>query len=781
MGAGARSRRLALAAALALVALLPFARGLLRGQSFYFRDLSRQFVPLRAFAVDGIRQGELRYWNPLEHEGVPLSLAPIAYPVDLLQAALPRISGISLVLALHVPLAALAFAALARGLGLGEGAAAAGALVYALGGFCLSALNLYVYVSAMAWAPLVMLGLRRAAQGGPRDLAGAALFLGLALSTTGLEVTIQAVLIGLLFCPLDASAAGSRLLRVAGSLLLGAGLAGATLFYTAGLVAGSERERGFTTDVVLAHSVHPLTFLQTLAAGFYGDPSDLAGRFWGQNFFPQGFPYVLSLYLGPTALALAALGALRGEDWLRRRLLIVALVGVVACLGRYAGLAPIVEALPPLRMLRYPSKAFFGVHLAVALLAAVGVGVLAESARRSWRTLALASSALAVPLLASPWLPALAPGVTRWFAAGFFPPQFAWPVRAESLGFVLRDAAAGGALALGVATLAALAWAGRVGPALATLGVTLLLGADLVRAGAGLNPMVEPSFFRLSPQMEPWAARFRQRHARLFTCEPEFQPLFQVLRAGRERGRDVWTFAAGVEAFVPLHNMEAGVETALGRDRTMLVPSERALSAERVACDDVATLLAPLRQAGVSHVLSVAPLEAPGLQLLDDAAPGRIAPLHVYVYALEGALPLRSVARRVRRVAEREEAEALAREPGFQAAGGVAVEGDLPESDGASGSVVAELGGSQRLEFEVESDRPSVLLVRDAFAPGWQASVDGAPAPILRADGRHRAVPIPAGRSRVTLAYSPPRMRAGVILSLLSACVAAALFRRARH
>jgi uncharacterized membrane protein YfhO len=138
------------------------------------------------------------------------------------------------------------------------------------------------------------------------------------------------------------------------------------------------------------------------------------------------------------------------------------------------------------------------------------------------------------------------------------------------------------------------------------------------------------------------------------------------------------------------------------------------------------------------------------------------------------------VARRVRRVADRQQAEALAREPGFQVAGGVAVEGDLPESDGASGRVVAEQGGSQRLEFEVESDRPSVLLVRDAFAPGWRASVDSAPAPLLRADGRHRAVPIPAGRSRVVLAYSPPGARAGLVLSLLSACLTGWLWRRGR-
>ena len=44
-------------------------------------------------------------------------LPPVAYPVDLLQALLPSAWGFSLLLALHLPLAALTFLGLARRLG----------------------------------------------------------------------------------------------------------------------------------------------------------------------------------------------------------------------------------------------------------------------------------------------------------------------------------------------------------------------------------------------------------------------------------------------------------------------------------------------------------------------------------------------------------------------------------------------------------------------------------------------------------------------------------------
>jgi hypothetical protein len=276
--------------------------------------------------------------------------------------------------------------------------------------------------------------------------------------------------------------------------------------------------------------------------------------------------------------------------------------------------------------------------------------------------------------------------------------------------------------------------------------------------------------------MSSWAERFRTQAARVFTCEPEFQGPFLRLRRELPRGPDAWTFAALAETFTPLHNMGAGVATALSRDRTMLVPVERTLPARQIGCGEPDAILDALRRAGVSHVLSVTPIASPALHLLATEAPPNIAPLRVLVYALEGPLPLRVVARRVRRAASPQVAEDLARTPGFQAAGGVAVEGDFEEVDGASGRVVSALESSERLELEVEASRPTLLLVRDAFAPGWSARVDGRSVPTQRADGRHRAVAIPSGKSRVVLEYRPPRQLAGLALSLGAAVVLAGLW-----
>lgn len=735
-----RSAALA-AAAVALVAALPFLRGLLAGQSLFFRDLALQFFPARLFALEGLARGELRYWNPLVHEGVPATLPPLGYPLDLLQLLRPDTLGISLVLALHVPLAALAFLWLGRALGCRPVAAAGGALVYALGGFALSAVNLYVYAQAVAWAPLVVLGVGRAWRGGTRDVALSALAVGAALSTTGVEVVAQAALAGLLLAPGPGPGPGrSGWLRAAAGLALGAGLAAVVLLPLSALVEGSARGAGFPTDVVLAHSVHPLTLPQAVIAAFHGDPENLTGRWWGQNFFTRGFPYVLSLYLGGATLALAIAGAVAGSGP-RRRLSLLALLGLLACLGRYVGLDALVEALPALRSFRYPVKLFFMVHLAVALLAALGLEALAASGARAARAAALAALATGGPLLLLPLAPALLPGATRLFLAGFLPPEYPWLLRDSVALLIGRDAATGGALALCAGALAWLCARGRLSGERTALFISAVLAVDLLRAGAGLNPTVTPAFYALSPET---GAALRETRApqggRVFTCDPLASPSYLEARLARGARHEALTFATLLELQVPDFNVPFGVRTALSQDRTMLVPLARVLTPDEASCRDFGAIAGRLRRAGVTRVLSLEPLSHPDLTLRETLAPARIRPLAVRVYELRGAPP---------RV----------------------------EVDAGRAAVALEAG--DRLEVDVEATRAAELRIHDAFAAGWSATLDGRAAELRSVNGR-RGVGVPAGRSRVRLTYAPPRLRAGLLLSALSALACGVLLARGR-
>ena len=65
---------------------------------------------------------------------------------------------------------------------------------------------------------------------------------------------------------------------------------------------------------------------------------------------------------------------------------------------------------------------------------------------------------------------------------------------------------------------------------------------------------------------------------------------------------------------------------------------------------------------------------------------------------------------------------------------------------------------------------------RGCHARGWRAHVDGVPAPVVRANGKHRAVAVSAGRHEVVLRYAPPGLVVGLALSVVSLLLAAVLF-----
>ena len=99
---------------------------------------------------------------------------------------------------------------------------------------------------------------------------------------------------------------------------------------------------------------------------------------------------------------------------------------------------------------------------------------------------------------------------------------------------VIADAARGGVFAIGLGILATLAAKGRLAPRRAALGAAALVAADLLRAGAGLNPWLDPSFFRASPELA--AALPSLREGRIFTCSTYESPAYWAARAGRRAG-----------------------------------------------------------------------------------------------------------------------------------------------------------------------------------------------------------------------------------------------------
>ncbi len=70
-----------------------------------------------------------------------------------------------------------------------------------------------------------------------------------------------------------------------------------------------------------------------------------------------------------------------------------------------------------------------------------------------------------------------------------------------------------------------------------------------------------------------------------------------------------------------------------------------------------------------------------------------------------------------------------------------------------------------RFTIETEADQPAVLVVSELFYDGWQATLDGVPVPIYKADYLLRGVAVPAGKHRVVMRYAAPMARSGFFIS----------------
>jgi len=99
---------------------------------------------------------------------------------------------------------------------------------------------------------------------------------------------------------------------------------------------------------------------------------------------------------------------------------------------------------------------------------------------------------------------------------------------------------------------------------------------------------------------------------------------------------------------------------------------------------------------------------------------------------------------------------------------------------GEGSAVIArELPGN--LAVDVEVPGPALLVVRDAMVTGWRATLDGASAPVVRADLAWRAVQLPPGRHQVVFTYHQPGLAAGGLLSVAGLLICTALLVGSRR
>ena len=80
------------------------------------------------------------------------------------------------------------------------------------------------------------------------------------------------------------------------------------------------------------------------------------------------------------------------------------------------------------------------------------------------------------------------------------------------------------------------------------------------------------------------------------------------------------------------------------------------------------------------------------------------------------------------------------------------------------------------LTIRADSACPGLLVVNQSWAPGWTATVDGQPAPILRTNFLARGVALPAGQHEVRFVYMPRSFTVGLLLTIATSLTLLGLF-----
>lgn len=145
------------------------------------------------------------------------------------------------------------------------------------------------------------------------------------------------------------------------------------------------------------------------------------------------------------------------------------------------------------------------------------------------------------------------------------------------------------------------------------------------------------------------------------------------------------------------------------------------------------------------------------------------------VYRLPFTAQRAWVAGKLQRTASPEEQWQLLRTPGFDALGTALVEAAAaPALVPSTGSAQVNSDQPGALQLTVQSAAPGLLVVSEAWYPGWMASVNGAAwQPSIPVNGFVQGVALPsAGIHTVQLQYRPPALLWGAGLSLLGIALA---------
>jgi hypothetical protein len=721
-----RRRELIARALLTLGALLPYAAivsfaVLPVADDSFTSDIFNGELPLRVLTGEAIARGELPVWSDAVCGGVPL-MGPFE-PMSLaLFALLPPAAAICALLLVLIQLTAHGTYALARQYGTSHAAAVLAGLAFAGSGYFATQLRHLSIITTIAWFPLGLLWLDRAlgpratARSTPRRAAYLCLF-GLTLGAQHLAGFPQtAYYCGLTYGAyalyLSLTHEGSvELPRVRLRWLLAAGaaacvgtLAGAaTLLPVLESATVGGRTASAGFEWATTQNYWAPNVLNFLIPYVHGDVSEGTYQGPASSVFWEDYGYV-----GLATVLLAFYAAVR--TWRARTtrfFVALALIAYLFVLGRETPVYRIAyDWVPGLSLFRFSTRFLVLVDFALALLAAFGLSRLTRDVSPAFERMRLARLA--------PLLPVFVCAAT---ALDLFAHQ------ARQNPFVPADA-----------------WLAEPATVAAVKG-----DGDDARV------------------FTPYHKQFHRAAHRAARGWSDLRPYHQLRELAPPNLGLFWDVATAdcYVATAPAWHVEVWgdhMQSSKVVYKTLDPDTRRGRL-------DVTPAFLPLMQAyGVTHVIS--PLRMQALEpAITDTRGG-----HPGVYRVPNTARARMVPRG--RITSDDEARALLVSEGFDPSQEVLLHEDggapIIQSTWQDGEASAAIERADPAAVVVRTEAPQAgyLVLADTFYPDWSATVDGQPAPILRANMTVRAVPVPAGKHQVRFRYEPTVLHQGMRLSL---------------
>jgi hypothetical protein len=720
-------------------------------------DVLPLWLPNYCFLGKSLAAGHLPAWNPYVMGGVPFAADPqsgwLSAPAMLLFSALPCQLAIRWFIVLQPILAGLGVYWLLHGEGCSRPAATVGGLVLALGiAGSLLALSL-PFAASLAWTALLLAAASRLM----RSTSWASMLIWVALTalawgqlaaahlSLGFVMGSGAFLIFLAARTVRDVRTGTRPGRHALllSALLLAALPLVNLGYFLPRLAYLSR-----TSIGQGYSG-----LDALAAHLRGVPAPKPTARGIPPTVPLRFDASPGLYLGATGLALAFAG------WRARRVRHLAVAfSLFGSLCYALSLNPVVHALLPWMKrfglgsfyLHDPPRLIFGLVLALAVLAGIGV--------EAWRDEGSAGTRLLM----------VAPAVLVW---GVLPVLLG--LHRTHLTLPVLGALAG-ALALTAAAIR---------PSLLVL-LPIVLATELTFSGlSAQSPHPDGSSVSIFRQDQAVALYPLRRPAIQAAAYVRAGPIADYLMA-KDNGRylsiapRLWSeLGYHVRRTPPFwgfmatqRSMVFRIEEGQGYNSTQLLrywTFLRAADTKRIKYNAAGFIRAePI----VLDLLQVAYLDQPVSD--SPVVPGE-APVaqegRWVLYRLPDPSPRASIVPSWKVVASASAALTEVIDKAFEPARQVILERDpglSPPSGGrgaAAGTATYRPTGDQSATIVVDSPRDGMLLVRNAYDPHWHARVDGQPVPVLAGDYLVQAVSLPAGHHTVQLSYDDPSIGYGLL------------------